>query len=1095
MSTPIPSLSKRSAYSIALRRIEVCRKTGNKSLNLSSLGLNALPPEVADLHHLAELDLSYNVLTDIPYEIHFLKNLMVLDLSHNDFQDFPLEICSLINLKKLVLEGNSIGYVAAQIEEMVSLSFLDLNDCDLGTLPAEFSNLAELKSLFLSGNKFLQFPKEVCHLKGLETISISQNLISSIPKEIGLMRKLRYCDIGENFLFSLPEEFGRLSSLAELSLHGNTFEVFPVEVCFLSCLESLYFGSNSFSEFPVEIGNLHSLKKLYAFNNSIKDLGDCLFDIETIEVLNFSYNKIEILSEKISNLINLKELYLDNNQLLGLPENLGYLESLEILKLSNNKLRDMGRAVVNLSSLTIFDLSNNRIENLPVDVEKIESLSELYLHSNNLVNLPSGLRRLNNLRCLSLHGNPQLNISPSVLGKHPSRTDKDGLASAKSILDYYFELMQGDSRPLNEVKLILVGRGGAGKTSTVQALQDIDFNENEESTPGIALSDWEMSKCRGGAITAHIWDFAGQVITHSLHQFFFSVRSIYVVVLTGRENCERDDAEYWLRLIKAFGTDDMGVSPPVIVALNKWDTPGCRPSIDREALQERYPFIQGFVEIDCKTTKGVEKLKVALCRTVEKLPWVREPFPITWSNVRRELSKRRGGKKRAHLTYGEYREICERYGVTDFGEQDSLAEILHNLGAALNYRNDPRLREATVLQPEWLTKNVYSLIRRAEKKFGVLIQSDIDIVLRSEKDLEMRRYLLQIMERFEIAYGIRASDHISERWLVPQALPDQQPKEASGFVAAEDATRLRYSYAALPEGLVARAVVRLHDLIDKAGDTLLQWASGVILTRDGARALLRAEPQDRQVAVIVTGPIKARQQLAGLCRLEMREIHSEIRGLDPLEETMYLGEWIPVTALEEDERQGRQTGVATRSKGTISIDPVEVNNAYSERAARNELLWKPTVFISYSKNNLRQRQQLEIQLKILKNEGLLNGVWHDRMIDPGDYWDGKIQHEINTADIFLFLASASALATDYITQHELPRALELQANEKVVFIPIVTESCRWHTWNKGAMGQLNALPEKAKPLNKWRNQADAWSSVADGLVIVCKKLIEAKRKV
>ncbi|MCE3251532.1 MAG: hypothetical protein K0Q67_542, partial [Cellvibrio sp.] len=229
-----------------------------------------------------------------------------------------------------------------------------------------------------------------------------------------------------------------------------------------------------------------------------------------------------------------------------------------------------------------------------------------------------------------------------------------------------------------------------------------------------------------------------------------------------------------------------------------------------------------------------------------------------------------------------------------------------------------------------------------------------------------------------------------------------------------------------------------------------------------------------------------------LCQLEMREIHSEIRGLDPLEETMYSGEWVAVNALEEDERQGRKTGIPTRAKGTIVVDPTEINNAYSEKSSRDDFLWKPTVFISYSKSNLRQRQQLETQLKLLKNEGLLNGVWHDRMIDPGDHWDGKIQFELNESDIFIFLASADALATDYIIQYELPRALDLQSSGKTILVPIVIESCRWKTWNKGALGALNALPEKAKPINKWRHHSDAWSSVADGMEVVCRKLIDKK---
>ena len=103
---------------------------------------------------------------------------------------------------------------------------------------------------------------------------------------------------------------------------------------------------------------------------------------------------------------------------------------------------------------------------------------------------------------------------------------------------------------------------------------------------------------------------------------------------TGRVNAEREDAEYWLRLIRAFGTDDAGQGPAVIVALNKWDVPGCRPKVDRRALQERYPFIRGFVEMDCQTNKGVAKLKAALSKEVDRLKWVREPFPETWDAVR-----------------------------------------------------------------------------------------------------------------------------------------------------------------------------------------------------------------------------------------------------------------------------------------------------------------------------------------------------------------------------------------------------------------------------------------------------------------------------
>lgn len=780
-----------------------------------------------------------------------------------------------------------------------------------------------------------------------------------------------------------------------------------------------------------------------------------------------------------------KKLNLSGLGLVKIPPEIAKLKHLNGLVIYNNNLNSLPPEIGELFELSEIIAYNNKITIVPNVVKKLNKLRWLDLMDNNITYLPIWLGKLNNLQHIFLHGNKKLNLSPSILGSDPRKSARhDNIVTAKSILDYYFIRRTETTRPLNEVKLILVGRGGAGKTSTVHALLNKPHNEEQDSTPGIALCDWEMEKCKNEPVTAHIWDFAGQVITHALHQFFFSVRSVYLLVLTGRENNEREDAEYWLRLIKSFGTDSAGVGPPVVIALNKWDVPGCRPKIDRSVLKERYPFIRGFVEMDCKTRRGIASLKTLLCREVSKMKWVREPINNRWDAVRRNLAS--GRKKRPHLTYSQYRDLCEKNGVVDSGEQDSLSEILHNLGAALNYRTDPRLREATVLQPEWLTRNVYALMRRAEKQVGVLSLSDVNEVLKKEKDLDMRRYLIQLMERFEITYASKAQ---SEVWLVPQALPDQQPQEALIFRDATDATRLRYTYPALPEGLVSRAVVRLHEFIRESNNKKLQWASGAILMRGDAQALIRTEPQDRQVMITILGPKKARQQLAGLCQAEMRDIHAEIQGLDPQEETFYANAWVATTTLELDEKQGRKTGIATKDRGTISVDPSEPNNDYSEKPSRLDKIWKPSVFISYSKNNIIQRRRLESELKILKNEGLLERNWHDRMIDPGDKWNEAIQNQLSEADVIIVLASSSALSTDYITLHEIPRALDLHNNGKTVVIPIVLERCRWANT---ALGDLNALPEKARPLNNWRPQSDGWNSIAEGLAVAFRKLIENK---
>jgi internalin A len=1053
----------------------ICLLKTLTELNLDGNQLTTLAAGIGRLRELNVLTVSMNQLTELSPRIGQLTKLISLNLDDNRLRSLPPEIGRLKALTSLSLICNELTALPSEIGQLTALKTLSLgtnsrtmattNQNKLAILPPEIGQLTSLTSLDLCAIHLTSLPSEIGRLAALTSLNLAVNMLTSLPPEIGGLTALTLLDLTQNSLLALPPEIGRLTRLTSLHLRNNELTTLPGEIGKLTEVTSLDLTFNQLETLPAEIGQMKSL--------AILNLG------QNYTVATSGGNRISTLPPEIAELPVLAHLFLASIGLTRLPSGIGKLISLTTLNLQSNQLTDLPPEIGKLRALDTLNLGSNQLTALPSEIGDLAELKLLDLTGNQLTSLPDSLRGLPKLERLFLHDNPALRLSPAILGNPWYYGDR--AASAKPILDFYFGRLSGAARPLNEVKLILVGRGGAGKTSTVRALTGESFQDGEESTSGIALCDWWMDECAGEPVLAHVWDFAGQVITHALHQFFFSVRSVYVVVLTGRENNERDDAEYWLRLIKAFGTDDKGQGPPVIVALNKWDVPGCRPRVDRGALQERYPFIRDFVEMDCKSKKGIEKLKAVLTEEVDRLPWVREPFPETWNSVRLALTD--SESTRAHLTYSEFRQLCVDHEVKDEGQQDSLSEILHNLGTALNYRNDPRLREATVLQPDWLTGNVYALMRHAESQEGVLKQSDVDEVLCQETNPEMREYLVRIMERFEIAYAPRVTS--AGVWLVPQALPDEQPPSVAAFRDLTDATRLRYTYQALPEGLVARAIVRLHEFIEEADGRKQQWGSGAILTREGARALIRTEPHDRQVMVTVTGPTKSRQQLAGLCQDEMRDIHREIRGLDPTEETQVKGSWVATATLEGDEKRGQATGIST-NQGTVLIDPTESINAYSERLARSDDVWKPTAFISYSKSNVPQRKRLESELKILKNEGLLAGHWQDRMIDPGDSWHETIQSELAKADVVILLASVAALATDYIVEHEIPKALELHEAAKTVVVPVILEKCRW---DKTPLRPLNALPEKAKPLNNWTPRSDGWNSIAEGLARVFKKLM------
>ena len=197
----------------------------------------------------------------------------------------------------------------------------------------------------------------------------------------------------------------------------------------------------------------------------------------------------------------------------------------------------------------------------------------------------------------------------------------------------------------------------------------------------------------------HVWDFGGQEIMHSTHQFFLTQRSLYLLVLNGRQGHEDADADYWLSLIDSFGEGS-----PVLVVLNKIKE---HPfDLNRRALMQKFGIVRGFIETDCKDRTGIEELKKAIIRETDRLEHLRDAFPASWFGIKDRLA----GMKANYISYDEYRKICRENGEGEGAAQEALASYLHSLGIALNYKDDPRLRDTHVLNPRWVTEGIYKIL-------------------------------------------------------------------------------------------------------------------------------------------------------------------------------------------------------------------------------------------------------------------------------------------------------------------------------------------------------------------------------------------------
>jgi internalin A len=573
---------------------------------------------------------------------------------------------------------------------------MDLSGLGLTQVPPEIGKLTSLGWLDLSGNQLTSLPPEIGQLAVLVVLNASANHLTSLPPEIGQLSVLRQLWLNNNQLTSLPPEIGQLTALTQLYLQNNQLTSLPPEIGQLSVLKTLYLSDNQLTSLPPEIGQLSALTQLYLQNSQLTSL-----------------------PPEIGQLSALTQLYLNDNQLTSLPTEIGQLSALTKLHLDNNQLTSLPPEIGQLLNLGLVVLDGTKITQVPEGLRSCAKLERLSMQRCLLTALPTWLRELKHLTHLLLLGNRALNLPVSMLAEPE---DDWGDPDAQRKLHYYYETQTQGTRPLNEVKLLLVGRGEAGKTSVSRALRGEVFQKDQAETPGIEIRPWKL-ECPGGEpVKVHVWDFAGQEITHETHRFFLTERSLYVVVLDGRGGQQMEEAEYWLSHVERYGSrmdGDRVEHSPVIVVLNKWRSPGPY-DVEKRRLQREHPNIRAFVETDCQTAHGIDTLRETICAVLEQMPAVRQEWPLTYFEVRQKLdelvSNEDPTKRRHFLNWEAYRQVCVDCGVTDQGAQTSLAENLNALGVALYYGDDERLRDTRVLNPNWAANGLYGLVRGVHRK-------------------------------------------------------------------------------------------------------------------------------------------------------------------------------------------------------------------------------------------------------------------------------------------------------------------------------------------------------------------------------------------
>ncbi|MCB8926650.1 MAG: hypothetical protein H6652_13600 [Ardenticatenaceae bacterium] len=264
----------------------------------------------------------------------------------------------------------------------------------------------------------------------------------------------------------------------------------------------------------------------------------------------------------------------------------------------------------------------------------------------------------------------------------------------------------------------------------VKRLLEQGFDEAENQTEGINIETWSLDVNRPSRVlypspsTSGIW-WAGDCACHS-PVFPHEAQPLPRPRRPSGEDEGR--VEYWLALINSFAPD-----APVLIVINKSDQHHL--DINRRGLQEKYPAIKGFIRTSARSGQGIDQLKAQIADLLATMEHVDTAFPASWMRVKTDLVTMQA--QRHFLPYDEYEALCRQHGITEESSQTTLVRFLHDLGIVLNFTDDERVRDTSVLNPNWVTDGIYTLINSEalQLEHGYLIRNQVRRLLPSDEYL------------------------------------------------------------------------------------------------------------------------------------------------------------------------------------------------------------------------------------------------------------------------------------------------------------------------------------------------------------------------
>ena len=628
-----------------------------------------------------------------------------------------------------------------------------------------------------------------------------------------------------------------------------------------------------------------------------------------------------------------------------LPNCMSLLSGMINLDLGWTRVSDIS-ALGGLNSLTNLDLGWTRVSDISA-LGGLTNLINLDLQYLELKELPEFLLDLN-IPFSDEYVKEGINIHHTTL---QNQDISIFLSNDRTLIrEYYREQKEKDgSRPLNEVKVVFLGDGQAGKSLTIERLLlDGEKPENfdGDSTPGISINT-KTYRIGADEIVVHFWDFGGQEILHSMHRLFLTQRTLYVVFLNARDNKQDGQAWYWLNNIRSFAKD-----APALIIINQMDQ-NRNAALNETGLRDFYPALsENILKISALNDSPEDfnaQVRESIKREIDRMASVRVSFPNQWKHLMDEIQ----GMAENFIQAETFRKKCAGQGI-ELGKDifDSIISLFQDTGVCFCSRKNAFQSDYMVLKPEWLTNAIYILVFNGRRyaKNGILTEDDClnlfredvkgeEAVKRVRKDIGYEpahvRYILDVIQNFGLLYRIDEG-----RFFMLMLCDPDERDFVKDFLKSGDTLHTSFEYDYLPVNVIHRLVVRFGE------DIRMEqvWRTGAVFDKAACGWQALVYIRQNKLEIHVKGKNEDLYPGAAYSKMLSETVAAINRdmGLDAVEFVYYKWQG-KEQAFEREELEGSlENGIdevfSKLRKGKVRVRDILAAYTVSPEAKKQELL-------------------------------------------------------------------------------------------------------------------------------------------------------------